>query len=170
MSEVHGSTPDASGCTASPDHAHTSGPRFTAKTGALAWAPSGWSTGTSAPARSTRCASASTARTPWTMTPVNVFGVASLIFWSLTIVVSIKYVGFILKAGQSRRRRHLRTARPDSGRPHPFAAAAVGVVVGVSSARRCCTGTGSSPRRYRCCRPSRVWRSPPRRPSPSSSR
>ena len=32
------------------------------------------------------------------MTPVNLFGVASLIFWSLTIVVSIKYVGFILKA------------------------------------------------------------------------
>ena len=29
---------------------------------------------------------------------VNLFGVASLIFWSLTIVVSIKYVGFILKA------------------------------------------------------------------------
>jgi KUP system potassium uptake protein len=29
---------------------------------------------------------------------INLFGVASLIFWSLTIVVSIKYVGFILKA------------------------------------------------------------------------
>lgn len=28
----------------------------------------------------------------------NIFGVASLIFWSLTIVISIKYVGFILKA------------------------------------------------------------------------
>jgi KUP system potassium uptake protein len=33
-----------------------------------------------------------------TMTAVNLFGVASLIFWSLTIVVSVKYVGFILKA------------------------------------------------------------------------
>ena len=32
------------------------------------------------------------------MTPVNIFGVASLIFWSLTIVVTVKYVGFILKA------------------------------------------------------------------------
>jgi KUP system potassium uptake protein len=32
------------------------------------------------------------------MTDVNLFGVASLIFWSLTIVVSVKYVGFILKA------------------------------------------------------------------------
>jgi KUP system potassium uptake protein len=29
---------------------------------------------------------------------VNLFGVASLVFWSLTIVVTIKYVGFILKA------------------------------------------------------------------------
>lgn len=29
---------------------------------------------------------------------INLFGVASLIFWSLTIVVSIKYVGFIIKA------------------------------------------------------------------------
>lgn len=32
------------------------------------------------------------------MTDVNLFGVASLIFWSLTVVVSVKYVGFILKA------------------------------------------------------------------------
>ena len=29
---------------------------------------------------------------------VNLFGVVSLIFWSLTIVVTIKYVGFILRA------------------------------------------------------------------------
>ena len=32
------------------------------------------------------------------MNDVNIFGVVSLIFWSLTIVVSIKYVGFILRA------------------------------------------------------------------------
>ena len=32
------------------------------------------------------------------MNETNVLGVASLIFWSLTIVVSVKYVGFILKA------------------------------------------------------------------------
>jgi len=31
-------------------------------------------------------------------TPENIFGVLSLIFWSLTIVVSIKYLTFILKA------------------------------------------------------------------------
>ncbi len=29
---------------------------------------------------------------------VNLFGVVSLIFWSLTIVVTVKYVGFILRA------------------------------------------------------------------------
>jgi len=29
---------------------------------------------------------------------INLFGVASLIFWSLTIVVTVKYVGFILRA------------------------------------------------------------------------
>jgi KUP system potassium uptake protein len=32
------------------------------------------------------------------LTAVNIFGVASLIFWSLIVVVTIKYVGFILKA------------------------------------------------------------------------
>src|SRR4030042_3859093 len=32
------------------------------------------------------------------LTPGNLFGVMSLIFWSLTIVVSIKYVSFILRA------------------------------------------------------------------------
>lgn len=35
------------------------------------------------------------------MTDVNLFGVASLIFWSLTTIVSLKYVGFILKADNS---------------------------------------------------------------------
>jgi len=29
---------------------------------------------------------------------VNLFGVVSLIFWSLTIVVTVKYVGVILRA------------------------------------------------------------------------
>ena len=32
------------------------------------------------------------------LTPGNLFGVMSLIFWSLTIVVSIKYISFILRA------------------------------------------------------------------------
>jgi len=33
-----------------------------------------------------------------TLTPGNLFGVMSLIFWSLTIVVSVKYISFILRA------------------------------------------------------------------------
>ena len=32
------------------------------------------------------------------LTPENIFGVMALIFWSLTIVVSIKYISFILRA------------------------------------------------------------------------
>ena len=32
------------------------------------------------------------------LTPLNILGVLSLVFWSLTMVVTIKYVGFILKA------------------------------------------------------------------------
>jgi KUP system potassium uptake protein len=32
------------------------------------------------------------------LNPVNILGVLSLVFWSLTMVVSVKYVGFILKA------------------------------------------------------------------------
>ena len=32
------------------------------------------------------------------LNPMNILGVLSLVFWSLTMVVSVKYVGFILKA------------------------------------------------------------------------
>ena len=32
------------------------------------------------------------------VTPAVVYGVISLIFWALTIVVSIKYAGFIMRA------------------------------------------------------------------------
>jgi KUP system potassium uptake protein len=31
-------------------------------------------------------------------TPLNIFGVLSLVFWSLIVVVSIKYIGFIMRA------------------------------------------------------------------------
>jgi KUP system potassium uptake protein len=31
-------------------------------------------------------------------TPVDVYGVVSMIFWSVTLVVTVKYVGFILRA------------------------------------------------------------------------
>ncbi len=32
------------------------------------------------------------------ITPANVYGIASLIFWALMVVVSIKYAGFIMRA------------------------------------------------------------------------
>ena len=36
----------------------------------------------------------------------NVLGILSLVFWSLMLVVSIKYVIFIMRADNKRRRRH----------------------------------------------------------------
>ena len=33
-----------------------------------------------------------------TLSPANVLGVLSLIFWSLTVVITVKYVSFILRA------------------------------------------------------------------------
>ena len=53
--------------------------------------------GTSAPASSTRCA-CFPARTPSQSTLANVLGVVSLIFWSLIITVSIKYLLFVMRA------------------------------------------------------------------------
>ena len=31
-------------------------------------------------------------------TPANVLGILSLVFWSLTLVISVKYISFILRA------------------------------------------------------------------------
>ena len=59
---------------------------------------SAWFTATSEPARSTRCANAFTVHTPLSPTPANILGVLSLIFWSLIIVISIKYLVFVLHA------------------------------------------------------------------------
>ena len=52
---------------------------------------------TSARARCTRCGVLSTARTV-PATHENVLGVLSLIFWSLLLVVSGKYIAFVLRA------------------------------------------------------------------------
>jgi len=35
-------------------------------------------------------------------TPSDVYGVISLVFWSITLVVSVKYVVFVLRRGQRR--------------------------------------------------------------------
>lgn len=32
------------------------------------------------------------------LNPTNILGVLSLVFWSLTVVITVKYVGFIMKA------------------------------------------------------------------------
>ena len=62
-------------------------------------APSASSSATSGRARSTRCRRSS----PPTTTPCgpprpSVYGVISLVFWTITIIVSIKYVTFIMRA------------------------------------------------------------------------
>ena len=61
-------------------------------------APSGSSTATSGRRRCTRSKSAS--RFPTASRPVadNVLGILSLVFWSLTLVVSIKYLAFVMRA------------------------------------------------------------------------
>ena len=54
---------------------------------------------TSAPARSTRSAKPHKAAAPGgAVTEIEVFGVLSLIFWALTIIVTLKYVLFLLRA------------------------------------------------------------------------
>ena len=56
------------------------------------------SSATSARARSTRSRSASTSEHGVAPTPDNVLGVLSLIFWALTMVVTVKYLTFIMRA------------------------------------------------------------------------
>ena len=81
------------------------------------------------------------------VTPATAFGVASLIFWALMVIVSIKYAGFIMRAHnrgdggimaltallQRNKVAHVHRARHARG----------------SSAPRCSSATGSSPRRSR---------------------
>ena len=62
-------------------------------------ARSGSSTATSGRARYTPSRSSSPRTpTPRTLRPPGVYGVVSLIFWALMIIVSIKYAGFIMRA------------------------------------------------------------------------
>ena len=82
------------------------------------------STATSAPARSTRSGSASAPSTGCAPTPANVLGVLSLIFWSLILVVSVKYLALHPARRQPRRGRHPRAARARSRRRGAGAGAA----------------------------------------------
>ena len=40
-------------------------------------------------------------------TPANVYGILSIFFWTLTVIVSIKYVALVLRAPGGRYLRHL---------------------------------------------------------------
>ena len=60
--------------------------------------PSAWSTGISARRRCMPCASASTVPMRFCRPPANVMGVLSLVFWSLVLVISGKYLIFVLRA------------------------------------------------------------------------
>ena len=62
------------------------------------WGPSAWCSATSAPARSTPIRECFSGPHAVALDEINIFGVVSLIFWSLTMVVTVKYVAFILRA------------------------------------------------------------------------
>ena len=92
-------------------------------------------------------------------TDANVYGILSIFFWTLTVIVSIKYV----RAGAARRQQ--RRGRPDrdagaglAGGEGQAQAAPACCWSSASSAPRCSTATASSRRRSRCCRRSKAWR------------
>ena len=83
-------------------------------------------------------------------TPEAVLGIVSLIFWSLIIVISIKYAILIMRADNHGEGGILallalvspRRAKQNRGAPSWSWSA--------SSARRCSTATARSRRRFRC--------------------
>jgi KUP system potassium uptake protein len=97
-------------------------------------------------------------------TPDNVYGILSIFFWTLTVIVSIKYVALVLRADNN----------GEGGLIAMLALASTAVKdkpqlrktcwSSASSAPRCSTATASSRRRSRCCRRSKAWKSS-RRPS-----
>ena len=56
---------------------------------------------------------------PLAVDPLHIFGVLSLIFWSLMLVVTIKYVFVAMRADNQRRRRLVRLAVADFAQPRP---------------------------------------------------
>ncbi len=59
---------------------------------------SAWCSATSAPARSTRCAETFLHGSGMAPTPEHVLGVLSMLFWAVTLTVTIKYVVLIMRA------------------------------------------------------------------------
>ena len=90
----------------------------------------------------------------WRRRWTNVLGILSLVFWSLVLVVSVKYLIVRHARRQRRRGRHPGAARARRSREERPAAAAHCFVLSCSacSARRCSTATASSRRRSRCSR------------------
>ena len=95
------------------------------------------------------------------LTPGNIYGVLSLVFWTLTVIVSVKYVVLILRAdnnGEGGLIAMLALASQavrDRPRAAPTAAGRRHLRHRASS-----SATASSRRRSRCCRRSRASRSP----------
>ena len=76
------------------------------------------------------------------LTPENVLGILSIIFWALMIVVTLKYVTLIMRADNRGEGGILAlTALVARGLEHARRAAAGGWSASASSARRCSTAT-----------------------------
>jgi KUP system potassium uptake protein len=107
---------------------------------------------------------------PVPITPDNVLGILSLIFWSLMIVVSLKYVTFITARRQQGRRRHhgLDGAGPAADRAGLDPAPVI-VILGLFGAALF-YGDGVITPRFRCSRRSRAWRWRHRPSSPTCCR
>ena len=102
------------------------------------------------------------------VTPGNVLGILSLIFWTLILIVTLKYAAFILRADNNGEGGVMalmalvqRVGDGRADRPSRCSA---------SSVLPCSTGTGRSRRRSPCCRRWRGWRSPRPRFGPGCCR
>ena len=107
---------------------------------------------------------------PITVTDANVLGLLSLMFWSLMLVVSLKYLTFVMRADNDGEGGILALAALVTPEGAAGARAAAGslVLLGLFGAALS-TATGSSPPPSRCSRPSKGRRSPCPRSTASSS-
>jgi hypothetical protein len=99
----------------------------------------------------------------------NVFGIVSLVFWALMIVISLKYVAYVLRADNAGEGGVLALTA--------LATRSNGLKPGRSwrwrsaySAPRCCSVTASSRRPCRCSAPWKAWASRHPRSSRQSCR
>ena len=128
------------------------------------WARSVSSTATSAPARCTRSRKPSVQHGV-VPTPDNVLGILSLMFWSLILVVSIKYASVHhARRQQGRGRHHGAAALAQRSAARQRARRAGGSSCSACSARRCSSATACiTPAISVLSARSRAWKSPRRR-------